>query len=120
MGKKLRADAVVVVEPFGAQVALFEDIDRMARYHRKVLGVDIEIVPSAYARTHQEVGLDGLIYWSMWLPKTATLSTIVHECSHVVDFMMDAHGVPISLENTEIRAYMLGALFQDVCGALRR
>lgn len=120
MSKKPKADAVVVVMPFNASVALFEDRNELIRYHSERLGIELDLKPSGYGSAHENEDAKGVVWWSMYIPKKANLPTIVHECSHIVDFMMDTHGVPINMENTEIRAYMLGYLFQDVCEALGR
>ena len=56
----------------------------------------------------------------MVIPERANLGTVVHECSHMIDFMFEVHGVPGGVESTEIRAYMLTQLLMDVALILQR
>ncbi|WP_065321770.1 hypothetical protein [Tritonibacter mobilis] len=119
MPKKLKPDAVILVNPFQAQVAIFRDLEKLSKYHRKVLRITVDFDRSAHAMASEQVDEDGCRWWSLYLPEETTLGTVVHECSHMVDFLMEAHGVPLSVANTEIRAYLLGVLFMDVCHELK-
>ncbi len=56
---------------------------------------------------------DDVAWYNMVLPEGIPVKTIVHECSHAIDFIMDDVGVPINVDNTEIRAYLLAELFSD-------
>lgn len=55
---------------------------------------------------------------SFVIKKDASKSVWVHECSHMADFICDILGVPISLKNTEIRAYLIQHLFSELEKAL--
>lgn len=115
MAKKLKPHSVVLVNPFQAQVAIFRDFGKLERYHRDVLGISVDLDGVCNGLALEQTDADGCKWWSMCLPKGVSLGTVVHECSHIVDFLMSAHGVPLTVENTEIRAYLLGVLFMDVC-----
>jgi hypothetical protein len=119
MPKELKPDAVILVNPFQAQVAIFRDLKKLEKYHRKVLHIEVNFDRSARGMASEQVDKDGSRWWSLYLPGDTSLGTVVHECSHIVDFLMDAHGVPLTVENTEIRAYLLGVLFMDVCHELK-
>lgn len=120
MTEQPRADAVVTVYPFKAQVAIFRDFDTLRRYYEQVIGISDhrfgDRPANAMASEHQDDS--GANWWSLFLPDDVQAPTVVHECSHIVDFMMETHGVPMGVENTEIRAYMLAALFEEVTAAL--
>lgn len=114
--RKPMADAAFDMLPFRTQVALFHDLKEMARYHEKVLGIrdhglhDI----ASNGMASQKADGDGVHWFSLFLPDDAEPGLIVHECSHAVDLILDHHGVPLNVENTEVRAYMLQRLFEDV------
>lgn len=113
-GKK--PDFVVMVHPFRAQVAVFSDNEARCWYFENHLGISDHGMDerASYGMASQHQDDSGVSWHSMHLPEDAGIGTVVHECSHIVDYLMDAHGVPISIDNTEIRAYMLEALFMDV------
>lgn len=43
---------------------------------------------------------------------------VVHESCHAADFILSDRGIPLDVENTEIRAYLTDHIFQGVCGAV--
>ncbi len=112
---------VCVVAPFDIQVAVWRTREKMIEYYAEVLSYDVEptsnVGPSnglCYAFKDDS----GVNWYNLILPESVKPKTIVHECSHAIDFIMDDVGVPIGIENTEIRAYLLGDLYEDVCIAL--
>lgn len=42
------------------------------------------------------------------------INTVVHEAMHVVHKIMEHNGIPISAENTEIQAYLMGWLVKEI------
>ena len=120
MAAKPQADAVITVYPFKARVAVFKDFEERCRYYEEVIGIADhgfrDRPANAMASEHEDS--TGAPWWSMYLPDDTSVPTIVHECSHIVDFLMDAHGVPVNVENTEIRAYMLADLFEEVSAVM--
>lgn len=113
---KPMADFAFDVRPFDNNVAVFHDVSEMVRYHEKVLGAKDHGIDPTYAKAMacSISGKDGAMYFSMYLPEDAPLSQIVHECSHMVDFLFKHHGVGLDVCHTEIRAYMLQRMFEDV------
>jgi len=117
---KYKPIGIAIVNPFQAQVAVFNSMKSLRKYHKKQLDLTLNISGAqAFAcwNTHNATG-EG--WFAICVPDDCNLGTVVHECSHMVDFMCEAHDVPINAENTEIRAYMLGVLFMDVCEILGR
>lgn len=115
---------VVLMMPFQQQVAVFDSFKSWRKYF-KAIGQpldeeNLECANGANAVAGYHTGSNGKIWFWCVLPDTTNLGTIVHECSHLVDFTCDVSGVPVNVENTEIRAYMLGVLFLDVCEVLNR
>ena len=110
------ADFAFDVRPFASNVAVFHDVGEMIRYHEEVLGAQGHGIDPTFSKAMacSIVGGNGAMYFSMHLPKDAPLSQIVHECSHMVDFLFDHHGVGLDVGHTEIRAYMLQRMFEDV------
>lgn len=105
---------IVFAEPFGAQIACFSSIKDIRRWG-KVKGFDLDgWNPASYGLAVRDHDAAGVAWFAMALREDATMQTLVHECSHMVDFIHDEHGVPVGAENTEIRAYQLGALVADM------
>mgnify|MGYP000155974381 CR=1 FL=1 len=121
MTKEHKPVGIALVMPFQTQVAVFDSFKSWRKYYKKI-GSPINPKwadgAAALASTHR--GSNGKYWYSIIVPEDGNLGTIVHECSHMVDYICDDSGVPINMENTEIRAYMLGVLFLDVCEILRR
>lgn len=63
---------------------------------------------AALASAHMDRTSDGYPRFSLVIKPGASKATWAHECSHMADFMCDALGLPISLEATEVRAYLVG------------
>ncbi|WP_299949087.1 hypothetical protein [uncultured Ruegeria sp.] len=116
----MKPTATVWVHPFGVEVPIFEDDKKIVRYHKKKWGIEGGWNLPAYGLASREYDADGQARFALLIPESANLGLIVHECSHIVDLVMDECGVPINVENTEIRAYMLATLFCDVCHVLKR
>lgn len=60
---------------------------------------------------------DGRYLLTIVITEKAGMAEWAHECSHIADFICDVVGVPISLEATEARAYLVGHIFaglQDI------
>lgn len=116
MKKDHRPLGIILVNPFQAQVAIFDSIKARNKYYKKVLKIG-NILPAeitvAVASYNQDD--DGAFWYSITFNETPTMGTIIHECSHMVDFMFETHGVPGGIESTEIRAYMLALMVLDVC-----
>lgn len=101
---------VIHVNPFGVQVGLFKSVKSFRKRFPNA-PVDVECGARAYAVKFVE---DGSTWFAMIIPENSLVSLIAHECSHTVDFIMENTGVPINVENTEIRAYLLGQMIADI------
>ena len=116
MKDKHKPVGMVLVMPFQAQVAIFDSLKARNKYYKKVLKLD-NIIPAevtiAVASYNQDD--EGAFWYSITFNQTPNIGTIIHECSHMVDFMFETHGVPGGIESTEIRAYMLQLMIFDVC-----
>lgn len=98
-------------------------------------------LPADWAREVKRVGLAGSeaptggTAWSFWIetavggwailillpPFDGTvdwLDSLLHECSHAVDRVLDKRGVPPGLESTEVRAYLNGFYFSSILRGL--
>lgn len=54
------------------------------------------------------------------LPDGISCGVWVHEASHLVDFIFDHLGLPTKLGNTELRAYMIEHIFNEICSIKER
>ena len=50
---------------------------------------------------------------------TNEVSTLVHEVVHLAHTIMSQKGIPISMKNTEIQAYLIERLYEESCKALK-
>jgi hypothetical protein len=104
-----------LIEPWNIQLALYSSIRQWREYAINTLKIDPLPIPEASygaAVIHEEP--DGKAWWGMILNSDCDDCTIVHECSHIVDFIFDQQNLPTGVENTELRAYMIGNLFDSV------
>ncbi len=119
--EKHKPVGIALVMPFQAQVAVFDNFKSRCKYYKKVLKFDISHHgPKGRAVASYDQDDNGIYWYALCIPDDCNLGTVVHECSHMIDFMFETHGVPGGIESTEIRAYMLGVLFMDVCEILKR
>lgn len=56
----------------------------------------------------------------VWLPRQASLNTIVHECTHVAMNLCYYKDVPVDTSNQEPFAYLMGYLAQEIERAHKR
>lgn len=99
---------IIHVDLFNFDVAVFgSDEDRLRVL--KDEGCDAEPwEQSAIASAHIDTLSNGSPRFSFVIKSEATRATWAHECSHMADFFCDTLGIPIDLNNTEIRAYLVG------------
>lgn len=115
---------IIDVDVFDLDIAVFHDGKEREDF-LKAAGV---IEPTSASASEDLLGFaarditrDGGYRYSLFLPKGAGLETLAHESSHLADFICEAVGVPISFENTEVRAYLVGFIFSETlkrCGWL--
>lgn len=56
---------------------------------------------------------DGVPFFIMFLP-CYDVRIVVHECTHMAHMLLDIHGIPLGMENTETIAYMTDYLCERV------
>lgn len=63
---------------------------------------------------------DSIIIWSKFKDRSIeSLSTLVHECVHAANMILDHKGIPMSLENDESQAYLVEWIFENCLRALK-
>jgi len=111
---------LIPIDVFCLEVAVFDNEDaRLARLKEEGCADLTRHTDAAIASAHLDVTESGAPRLSMVIKPHAKKSTWAHECVHIADFVMDHLQLPTGLENTEIRAYLVGHLFgglQDIFG----
>lgn len=102
---------IIPLDVFNLEVAVFaDDAARCAALREE--GCDVpEYDQAALASSHLDAAGDGSPRLSMVIKPVATKATWAHECVHIADFVMHHLGIPMGVENTEIRGYLTGHLF---------
>ena len=103
----------IYLDVFHVEVGVFrKDSARMA--FLKSRGVDVVPTGSCFGSAHMDKDAEGTPFFSMVLSKKATKATWAHECVHIADFLMGRLGIPTGARNTEVRAYIVGCLFDGL------
>lgn len=107
---------LIPLDIYNLEIAVFaDDAERVELLATE--GCDAEPWDSAaLASAHLDETSDGYPRISMVIKPEATVATWAHECSHAADFVCDVLGLPISLEATEVRAYLIGHLMAGLSG----
>jgi hypothetical protein len=113
---------VIPVDVYNMDVAVFTD-DKSRVATLRVEGCDVDDwTEAALASAHRDETPDGYPRFSFVIKPEATKATWAHECSHMADFFCETLGLPISVEATEVRAYLVGhfmAGLEDVLGDIK-
>ncbi len=111
MNKKYSPIGVFEVPLFNTQVAVFNNLNKLQKYHTKVIGEEPigGLDEASYGMCIMAGGRNGVKWFYIFISPDAHKYTMIHECSHLVDYVMDSCGVPIDVHNTEVRAYLLAA-----------
>jgi len=64
------------------------------------------------------MGQDGCPYFVLVL-RNHSIRVIFHECIHMAHQICEARGIPISIENSEVIAYLADYLANEVIGCIR-
>ena len=110
----IQPKAIVTIMPYRAEVALFASGEKMKWYFRDKLEIEVVGAEASYGCAFYDKDENGVVWFGLSIEDDANLTTLVHECSHGVDFVFDAFGVPCGTENTEVRAYTMAELIGDV------
>lgn len=111
---------VLDVGTFNVQVGVFQSVKNCVKYLRN-LGCDpVHDTRACYGQARWDEDKDGVLWWSIVIEDDATTATVVHECVHMADFIMDKLGIPTGVKNTEVRAYLTADIFRGVMQILGR
>jgi len=106
---------IISLDIFNLEVAVFDNEDeRLERLAEEGCEDLTRHAVAAIASAHLDATAEGSPRLSMVIKPHATKATWAHECVHIADFVMDHLGLPSGVENTEIRAYMVGHLFSGL------
>jgi hypothetical protein len=110
-----RMKGIISLDIFNLDVAVFDnEDDRIAVLTDQGCHDLTRNDEAALASAHLDHTDSGSLRLAMVIKPHARKSTWAHECVHIADFVMNHHGVPTGVENTEIRAYMVGHLFSGL------
>ncbi len=63
--------------------------------------------------------VDGVCHYAVGFNEDFDYTTIIHEASHLVDMVFEQRGIPSGTESTEIRAYTLQYICQELFKIMR-
>jgi hypothetical protein len=116
-----RMRGVIHLDVFNLQVAVFDNEDaRLAALKDQGCNDLTRHTDAAIASAHMDATESGSPRLSMVIKPHATKATWAHECVHIADFVMDHLQLPTGVENTEIRAYLVGHLFAGLQDIFRK
>ena len=114
---KTKNVGVVVLYPWGFEIGVYDSLKKLERDMKRLTGQETKVNRASYgAYVWQDNPSTGQTFFAMYIAKNADIGTVVHECQHVMDAVHEQAGLPITYENTELRAYQMGQLVRDVCG----
>lgn len=99
---------VIHLDVIHTQVAVFPTFEEYNDYFDKETDFEPVDANTTNACASVTLGSGGAKYFSMVIPDGTGVGTIAHESLHIVDYLCDELGIPITVENTEIRGYMIG------------
>jgi len=76
------------------------------------VGEDIHGLTCIACASHYPI--DGGNLFAICLPEGSDWDTYAHECSHIVDFISEEIGMPMNMDTTEPRAYLMGYIFKQL------
>jgi hypothetical protein len=107
---QIKCAHLIEVDWLKQKIAVFKSIKQA----RRVVDVSDDCAGAAgiagYAKRD-----DGQVIFYMILPKKPKLDTIVHESIHVVDYLLECVGIPITVQCGEVRTYMTEWLVSELC-----
>ncbi|MGR3495237.1 hypothetical protein [Citreimonas sp.] len=110
-----RPDYVATADVFNVEIGVFWKRKRFSRWLRERGMQECDGAADGKAACVRDP--EGVDWHVMLICDGAPEKTIVHECVHVADWIMDSAGVPCNAENTEIRAYLVAHIYQQVSKA---
>ena len=113
---KIRSKPIgwIVVDMFNFHCPVFtSDEARVAFSKKKDIPFEAYNEPS-YGHVCRSIDDDGSYYFSMVLTPEASIGTWAHESSHLTDFIFERFSIPTGVKNTEVRAYMIGCMVDQI------
>ena len=107
------ADYVLEIDWLHTEVAVFLNVSDYETSLRKLGGVVEEDELAFHGRTHMDC-IEGVAYFSV-IFISPDIYTIMHESSHLVDFLFERHGIEPC---TETRAYFHTWIFKQLTNIL--
>ena len=108
---QIRCKAMILVPWLRQHVVVFKSLKQLLR---EVPDVALTPCGGAAGYAEHKARTGQLLFWVM-LPERVDLITIVHEAVHVVDYLLEAVGIPVTVANAEVRTYMTGWLVGELC-----
>jgi hypothetical protein len=102
------------VTPYCWRLYLFNDREKYAAFAKKHTGHDDERLQTVegYCITRPQ---RGEVYVGVFV---GAASTLVHELTHAVFWILESVGVPLTGECSEASAYLMGHLYEECTAAL--
>ena len=110
----------IPLAPFGGNLRVFTSVSKFRAYVSRYAVDELtdEEVENVVGFTMVSETKRGAGLFMMLLPAKQDLSTLVHESSHVTDYLLEHHCIPVGIENTEQRAYTVEYFFREISKAL--
>lgn len=105
---------IVHIAMFKIQCPLFlSEEDRLKTL--KARGMSSDSWPTvAVGQVNRDKNAEGAIIYTMVITPGCGVDTWAHEAVHLADFVMDDLALPTGVENTEVRAYMVGHIVEQI------
>lgn len=116
----LHPDLVISMDLYDRDIGVFKSSEKHNEYFYSLCGEVLPPMPAnSGARAHYTVDSEGQEYLSMIIPNKKNIGHVAHEASHIADFFCHMAGLPISYEATEVRAYIVGYIVQQIADGLK-
>lgn len=113
-----KPDKIIRIEPFGCDLNIFGSRKDFKAFLKEHKAPGIPNIPKNAPAFFYRGLCKGYRLWCILFPDEISID-VVHECSHVIDQLFKDVGVPPGLESTELRAYLMGKLVDDICVFLK-
>lgn len=104
----INCDHSIFCEWLGQTVLVFDDAVRASDELKQIGATATCGAGGAGYAVNDESG--EALFWIIFRDGAPSLSTITHEVTHVVDYLCEFTGIPVSIKAAEVRCYMVGWL----------
>ena len=101
---EVSCDHLIWVDWLRQTVLVFNDLEE-SRSELERFGGNPDAALGGAGYATNDIDGSGL-FWMVFPGGNPSIITIVHECIHVVDYLLEFAGIPIDAENSEVRCYM--------------